>query len=196
MVEKFTMNKIIEQYLNDYSKMYYLRELASLLNRPHQTVKPYVDNLVKEGILIKIQRKNITDYGLNFGNGKIYDFLVIAEKEKLISKLKEDIILETLFEKLSPYFANNIFIVFGSSAKKMRKGSDIDLLIVGKSNINNLITNFEDVYNKKIHKIQIVDLDELNKTLISEIFKKHIIFNDTERIVRFFGGLYEKNRLV
>ena len=66
------------QFVNNYNKKYYLRELADLLKKPHQTIKPYVEKLVKEGILIKNQRKNIVEYGINFKSKQIYDYLVIA----------------------------------------------------------------------------------------------------------------------
>ena len=89
-----------------------------------------------------------------------------------------------------------IFLIFGSSVEKIKKRSDIDLLVVGKENINKVISEFEEVYNKKIHNVQINNLNKLSNTLTKEIYKKHLIFNNTEQIVRFFGGLYEKNKLV
>ncbi len=193
---KINKFKIIAQFLNDYSKRYYLRELAALLKKPHQTIKPYIKELVKEEILIKNQRKNIVEYNLNFKNKKIYDYLVIAEKQKLIERLDKDILLKVLFEKLSGFFANNTFLIFGSSVKKIQKQSDIDLLVIGKSNINKTIDEIKEVYNKKIHKVQVNKLNKINRTLIKEIYKKHLIFNNTEQIIRFFGELYEKNKLV
>ena len=196
MVEKITKSKIICLYANDYDKRYYLRELAFLLKKSHQTIKPYVEKLVKEGILVKNQRKNIIEYNLNFKSRQIYDYLVIAEKEKLIKRLEQDTLLGILFEKLSYFFISNTFLIFGSSVERLQKGSDIDLLIIGKSNINKTINEIEEIYNKKIHKVQVSDLNKLNNTLIKEIYKKHLIFNNTEQIIRFFGGLYEKNKLV
>ena len=196
MVKKITKAKIIMQFVDDYGKRYYLRELAALLKKPHQTIKPYVEELVKEGVFIKNQRKNIVEYSLNFKSRKIYDYLVIAEKEKLMERLDEDTLLKILFEKFSGFFTNNIFLIFGSSVEKIKKRSDIDLLVVGKENINKVISEFEEVYNKKIHNVQINNLNKLSNTLTKEIYKKHLIFNNTEQIVRFFGGLYEKNKLV
>jgi len=58
------------------------------------------------------------------------------------------------------------------------------------------IKDFEEIYNKKIHKTQIVDLNKLNSTLIKEVYKKHLILNNTEQIICFFGELYEQNKLV
>lgn len=196
MVKKITKVDIVNLFLNNYNGKYYLRELASLLKKPHQSIKPYVEVLVKEEVLIKYKRKNLVEYGLNFENKRIFDYLVIAEKEKLISKLNKEILLKVLFEKISESFMENTFIIFGSSTKRIQKNSDIDLLIIGKSSVNKIISEFEDVYNKKIHKVQINDLNKLSDTLIKEVYKKHLIFNDTEKIIRFFGGLHEKNMLV
>lgn len=196
MVKKITKYKIINLYLNNYSKKYYLRELAFLLKKPHQTIKPYMESLVKEKVLIKEERKNITEYALNFKDKRIIDSLVIAEKEKLGKRLKEDPLLKILFEKLSDFFNKNTFVIFGSAAGKVQKGSDIDLLVVGRQKVTLVTGDFEKVYNKKIHKVQITTLNKLTLTLINEIYKKHLIFNNTEQIIRFFWGLHEKNKLV
>ena len=196
MVNKITNAKIINLYLNDYSRRYYLRELASLLKKPHQSIKPYVEELSKEGILVKYHRKNLLEYGLNLKNKQIYEYLFLAEKEKLIERLKKDSLLNILYEKLADYFEHNIFIIFGSASQKLEKGSDIDLLVVGRKNISNEIKDFEEVYNKKIHKVQVEKLSNVNTPLIKEIYKNHLIYNNAEQVIRFFGGLYEKNKLV
>ena len=199
MVNKITKTKIIRLFANNYEKRYYLREIASLLKKPHQTVKPYVESLTKERILIKNQRKNIVEYTLNFNNNQLIDYLVIAEKERLIKRLNEDTLLKTFLEKISAYFIKNTFLIFGSSTEKIQRSSDIDLLIIGnvnKSRIEKSISEFEKIYNKKIHKVQISDLSKLTHALTKEIYKKHLIFNNTEQIVRFFVDLHEKNKLV
>ncbi len=196
MVKKITKSKIIVQFVNDYNRRFYLRELADLLSKPHQTIKPYVEELVREQILIKNQRKNLVEYHLNFHNRRVWDYIIIAEKEKLIEKLDEEIILKILFEKLSVLFNKNAFVIFGSSVEKIKKSSDIDLLIIGKASLDKIILDVENIYNKKIHKIQISNLNKLNLTLIKEIYKKHLILNNTEHIINFFKNFHEKNKLV
>lgn len=196
MVKKITKYEIISLFLNDYGKSYYLRELALILKKPHQTIKPYVEELVKAGILIKNKRKNITEYSLNNKNKKTDEYLFISEKEKLIEKLQEETILNILYEKLSINFEDNGFIIFGSASEQVKKDSDIDLLVVGKKDISKTIKEFQEVYNKKIHKIQITKLTDLSPSLIIEVYKKHLIFNNTEKILEFFRSLYEKNKLV
>lgn len=196
MVKKITKFKIIEHFLTDYGRRYYIRELASIIKKPHQTIKPYLEALVKEGILTKNIRKNVTEYSLNFKEKRTYDYLVIAEKEKLIERLRDDTYLRILFERLSTFFRDNTFVIFGSAADKIKEGSDIDLLVIGKQNIAKQIEDFEKIYNRKIHKIQVKSLEKSNLTFIKEIYKKHLIFNNTEEIIRFFGELYEQNKLV
>lgn len=195
MIKKFT-STIIANYLNNYHEKFYLGELATLLKKPHQTIKPYIESLVIEGIFIKEERKNIIDYALNFKDRKVYEYLIIAEKEKLLNRLKEDTIISILYEKLSPFFSNNIFIIFGSAAEKTLKGSDIDLLVIGKADIANVVDNFEKLYSKKVHKIQARKMGELTMTLIKEIYKKHLILSKTEDVIRFLGELHENNKLV
>jgi len=195
MVKKITKSDVIEVFLSDYSKRVYLREIAFLLGKSHQSIKPYVESLTKEKILNKYERRNLIEFGLNFKNKKIFDYLVIAEKEKLIRRLEYEVILKTLYEKLSDYFNSHLFVVFGSGVNKIKKESDIDLLVVGKG-ISKVIQQFEEVYSKKIHVIQVSRLDKLSLRFVKEIYNKHLIFNDTEKVIRFFGGLYEKNKLV
>jgi predicted nucleotidyltransferase len=195
MVEKITKQSIIEEYLNDYDKRFYLREIAALLGKPHQSIKPFLEQLVKEGILIKERRKNVLDYKLNFKDKKIYDYLIIAEKERLFKRLNKDILLKTLFEKLSSFFNEATFIIFGSFAKQ-GKAEDIDLAVVGDADISSIIDDFEKIYNRKIHLIKIKDIKSISLSLIREIYKKHLILNNTESIIRYFGELYENNKLV
>lgn len=196
MVKKITKSQIIELFLNDYSRRIYLREAASELKKPHQSIKPHIKSLIDKKIVIETKRKNIVEYSLNFKNKAVYDYLTIAEKEKTQEYLKKETLVKALYERLSRYFNKNAFLIFGSSAESVKKGSDIDLLVVGKEDISKEIDEFKDIYSKEIHLIQVKSLKELDAAFIREIYKKHIIFNDTEKMVRFFGELHEQNKLV
>ena len=50
---------LLTLYFINPDKKYYLRELASLLKKPHQTIKPYMEQLVKENILTKIAVRHV-----------------------------------------------------------------------------------------------------------------------------------------
>ena len=195
MVKKITCSKIISMFLSDYSRRAYLRELSDELKKPHQTVKPYIKELVRKNILAEKKHGKFLEYALNFKNRLVYDYLTIAEKEKTQEFIEDNPLAGILYEKLSPFFKDSIFIIFGSSVKGMKKGSDLDLFVVGK-NIKEEIKEFEEVYSKKIHLIHAKTLKEVSLTFIKEIYKKHIIINNTETVLRFIGGLHESNKLV
>ena len=90
----------------------------------------------------------------------------------------------------------NCFIIFGSAVNKLQTDSDIDLLIIGKKDVKKIIQDFENIYNKEIHLCQISNLNEISAVFLKEIYKKHLILNKTEDIIRFFVESYEKNKLV
>ena len=130
MIKKITKIKVIQQFLYDYGRRLYLREIATLLGKPHQSIKPYVEDLVKLGILVKTERKNLSECQINFKDKRAYDFIVIAEKEKIMEKLIEEPYLKVLYEKLSVFFEECTFVVFGSAVDNIQKSSDIDLLVI------------------------------------------------------------------
>lgn len=186
MAIKITKWKILELYLNNYNQKYYLRELAALLKKPHQSLTPHLNELVKENILIKEKRKAITEFSLNRKNPQLINYLVMAEKERLIEKLK-DPLFKILYEKLYPSFTQNTFIIFGSSTKSLREAGDIDLLSIGKFNIKKIIRDFQEIYNKKIHLIQTKSIKEIGNPLLKEVIKKHLILNNTEYVINYFN---------
>ncbi len=189
MVRKVTLYSIIGLFRNDYRKTYYLREIAAELGKPHQTIKPYLNQLVERKVLIEERKKKITLYKLNLDNESAFSYVYTSEIEALFTEFAKSQIMHILYEKLIPFFDTNSFIIFGSAAEEVKKDSDIDLLVIGKGRLNEAIAEFEQIYHKKIHLIQIGHLDKLSLSLGEEVFKKHIIFNDTEKIVRFFRGI-------
>jgi len=189
MVNKITLYSILGLFCNDYSKSYYLREIADFLNKPHQTVRPYINNLMKIGVLIEDRKKNVVFYKLNLDNELTFSYLLISEKEALFESINKSLLIKILYEKLSPFFEKNIFIIFGSASYEIKKGSDLDLLIVGKSKLDEVIKEFEQIYNKKIHLVQVGDFNKITNTLVNEIYKKHIILNNTEKVVTLFRNL-------
>ena len=195
MVKKITYSRIMGLFLEDYSRRVYLGETADELKKPHQTIKPYIKELVRKNILSEKKHGKFLEYALNFKNKLIYDYLTIAEKEKTQEFIEDNPLVSILYEKLSPFFEYSIFIIFGSSVKGIKKSSDLDLFVIGK-NIKEEIKEFEEIYSKKIHLIHAKTLKEVSLTFIKEIYKKHIILNNTEIVLRFIGGLYESNKLV
>lgn len=195
MVKKITNREIIKLYLNDYSRRMYLREIAEALKKPHQSIKPYVENLRKKNVLVEIKRKNLTEYKLNWRNHLLPNYIIMAEAEKTLSFIDEHSIIRILMDKIQHYFTYGTFIIFGSSAKNPKKSNDIDLLLIGEIQKMPEIKEFASIYSKKIHLIRVNKISDLSNALLIEIYKNHIILNNTEKTVRFFVEQYRKNRL-
>jgi len=184
MVDKIT--NIIQLYLNDYKRAYYLRELADELKKPHQTIKPYLEQLVEKQILIKTERKNIIEYKLNVKNPTVVNYLVIAEKQRLIDRIEKDALFHRLFKELSSFFQKNTFIIFGSATREFKKGSDIDLFVIGKQSLDKIEEQFKMIYNKELHITKLPSLKNFTTALAFEIRKNHIILNNPEQMIYFF----------
>lgn len=196
MVKKLTKFDVLALFLEDYSKSLYLREIASLLGTSHQAIKPRIEKLVADKILDRKLRKKITDYSLNFRNALIYSHIAMAEQERTTRILSKSTIMKRLYELLSGCFKDNTFVVFGSAAVNVEKANDIDLLCVGNTNIKNTIKYFNGTYSKTVHLVQVKRWKELQLSFIKEIYSKHILLNDTEKVVRIFGEFYEQHKLV
>lgn len=188
MVKNITKWYVLLPYLKDYERHLLLSDFEKELRIAHQTIKRYIKRLLNENILKQEKKKRHTIYSLNLENPITYDYLSISEKLKTLNKLKKSTLLKRLYEFVSPFFLKNSFLIFGSFAKNL-EGEDIDLLIIGKNKqIRNKLKEFSETYDIKIHKIPLNDLKEINKTLAKEILKNHIILNNSDLFVTFFGG--------
>ena len=193
MVEKITKWYVLLPYLNNYERHLLLRDFEEELKKSHQTLKKYIETLIKDKILIEVKRKKISTYSLNLENQLTYDYVSIGEKIKLKLSLEKSSILKRLYEILNSSFKISNFLVFGSFAKNLA-GNDIDLLVIGKEdkNLQIAIKKFSNAYGIKIHKMQITQIKEINDAMAKEIYNKHIILNNSDFFVKFFGEKYGK----
>jgi len=191
MVRKITKWHLLFPYLNNYGRHLILVDFERELVSSHQMLKKYIYLLINEKIIISHREGKVKTYSLNFDNPAIYDYLSVAEKLMLEIKLKNKL-LKRFYDTISRFFSES-FIIFGSFAKNL-KGNDLDILIIGKegSQLSKSLKNFGEIYGLKIHKIVIPNINKLmNEALGKEIFKKHIILNNSDMFVRFFGELYD-----
>ena len=185
---------IIKRYLNNYNKSYSGRELSRALNINHQTALNHLKELVKEKILLSSTKGRNYEYELNKENIITEYMLRIAELYKSMESFSNKE-LKILINEIIPYCEG--IILFGSFASStFNKESDIDLIIVGKSDknkINKIIENHPRTIN--IEYISYNDFKKsLNqkKALAIEILKNHIIYNNVSKIVKIFLEFYKK----
>jgi len=141
-----TRAALFRLYFTNPDSAYYLRELERLLSIPVAMIRKELVRLEKDGIFISSRRGNLVFYSLN----KSYP---------LFNELKS-IVLKTvgaaglLKEMLSKFEEIEVAFIYGSLARaEERPGSDIDLLIVGRTDEDALVTEIkkaEDLLKREI----------------------------------------------
>ncbi len=184
MVTKIT-NNVLEPFLSRPDEKIHLAEIAKTINTPHPTARQWLNKLEEQGILRKEHKGRQTLYSLNKENPLTAEYLVIAEKNKLIKKCEESLILKELVHQLNKELPDNTkAVIFGSTAEDPEKSEDIDLLIIGKEN-EKQIKEISNKINKKIHLINTSTKEKITITLKKEIIKKHLIIKGSEELVRW-----------
>jgi hypothetical protein len=183
MVNKLTISSYLEPFLNT-DGFIHLSELARKIGKNHTVVRLYANALEKQGILEKKIVGRLTMYQLK-SSPILLDYLVIAEKEKLISRCQKDLILKEIVGFLHDSLSqDNKALIFGSATINARKAGDIDLLVTGKFD-ESKIKELEKKINIEIHLINTEDLNTIKPTLKKEILAKHLIIQGSEEILRW-----------
>jgi len=179
MVKKVSIWLTLEPLL--FSEPIHLAEISKKLKMPHTTVRKRLSAFEKIGIISKEKKGRQTFYRLKH-IPLLIDYLTIIEKEKLIKRCKEELLLKEIVERLHKF--NNSILIFGSAVHSLKKAKDIDILIVGKLKRNEL-----DILSKKLnlkfHVINVKSLKEIGKTLKNEIIKKHLIIQGSEELIKW-----------
>ena len=186
MLEKLFTSKArirILEYLFFYNKETYLREISKELKLSPSAIKRELDNLLDLGLINKNKNKII----LNESNS------IVEDLKKIF--LKTDSISHPIREALKKEDIN-FALIFGSFAQgKYNSESDIDLLIIGKAEqqeVFKLLKPVEKLIKREINPV-VWTLQELkenkNKGFIKDIMKKNKIMiigdeNEFQRIVK------------
>ena len=185
MVKKLTIFHILEPFLSKPHEQLHLAQISRETNEPHPTARQWLNALEKEGALKKEYKGRLTLYSLNLQNQNIVDYLVIAEKNKLIKKCEKEVVLGELVHNIFKTISENTqAIIFGSAAESFNTAQDIDLLLIGKTDIKP-IENIAKRLNKEIHIIQVNNLKKISNTLRIEIIKKHLLIKGSESLVEW-----------
>ncbi|HJX49894.1 MAG TPA: hypothetical protein VJ438_00355, partial [Candidatus Nanoarchaeia archaeon] len=119
----------------------------------------------------------------------LLDYLVLAEKEKLIAQCQKDLILKEIVGFLHELLNHeNKALIFGSATINARKARDIDMLITGKFE-ESKIKELEKRINIEFHLINTKDLNFVTPTLKKEILNKHLIIQGSEEIVKWLKSI-------
>jgi len=179
----------LEVFLNDMTKSVSLSEFQGHFKIPHQTIKKHLQKLIEQKILSEEKRERFLFFRLNLNNPLTREYLIMCEKERLMHFLEKNTLFARLYEEMSEFFFDSKFLIFGSATEK-KDFADIDLLIISRNKkILSTVKRFKETYSVKIHAL-LTTKDDLTKTFIQEIRKKHIIFNSHEH---FMEVLYNEH---
>jgi predicted nucleotidyltransferase len=173
--------EILNEFLGDYSKKIYGRDIAKRLKMNQKTASNILNRLEKENILkFKTEGKN-KYYFLNTLTSHIKEIIAMIEIKRKIDFLEKNENIKDLFTKIEQK-SKGMIIVFGSYAKgKSSKDSDLDLFSIGEIK---QVHDLEDLYNIKINIIK-SSKEKFNKQepIIKEIINNHVILKGTEEFI-------------
>lgn len=114
---------IMSVFFEDSIQEFHIREVARLTGMNHMTVRRYLNQFVKEGILVKQQRKPFFAYAANQQSKKWTNLKLFYNREKLRES--------HLIEDLERFYDYPTIVLFGSYAHATdTKDSDIDICII------------------------------------------------------------------
>lgn len=134
LYQKINTLKVLSHFFKDPYTGFYLRELARIINMDPMTVKRALDLLVNDGFLEKYQEKNLILYRGDL-NKPHFTFAKVSHSLSIIYHQK---IVEHIMEGVSGL---TCIVLYGSVSRgEDGPESDLDLLIIGRSMVENPVS--------------------------------------------------------
>lgn len=176
---------IMKEFLRGYKREIYGRDLIGKVKLSQKNIALTLIELEKDGILSSKLSGNRKYYSLNFLNSLIKDFIVLFEYYRKLEFLEKNKKLIDFSEKLQ----GEIVCIFGSYAKeRVDKDSDLDVLIIGKSE-SSKIRNLGKQFGVKVQvfNLSLADFKKQIKNksaLILEILENHVLIKGADKFVK------------
>ena len=169
--------EILNLFFKDADKEYYLREIARNLGKEPGYFQAALNSLVEEGILKDERKGNLRFFRLN------KDYPLYDEFKKIISKT---VGIEAKLKWLVDKFKNiECAFIFGSIAKGKEYGeSDIDLMLIGKINQNDLI--------EKVTSLE----SELKREINYHVYSKQEVMSKLQEKNNFFIKIFNEPKII
>jgi len=185
--------ELIQQFLSDYNKELYGRELIDKVKMSQKSIALALNDLEKNGILKSRKSGNIKYFSLNKKNPETKDAILSAEVAKKIDFFRKHRIIANILTK-----DDRTVGIFGSySSGTQKEDSDLDVFIIGKRT-NNDYKKKGEKFDININPVyfdpqQFIKLSKEKNNLIKEIIRNHILIFNAEKFIelawREFYGL-------
>ena len=171
----------IKPFLNTYQEQLTGSQIAKQQNLNQKTVANHLTVLEEQGILASTTqgRNKLYQFNNNY-KPSVRLFILAAEHIKTLHFYQSYPIIKEIAEKIRPHI-NGSAILFGSYAKGIpKKHSDIDLLIIGscqEQQIERVAKTYQKEINLKIYPTFEYD------TLTKEAIAHHVYLKGAEEVV-------------
>src|SRR3989338_10723093 len=155
MLQNYNKYKMLRVFLNNPTESFRLRELCRIVEISPLSVKNYLDEFIKEGLIIKYEKRKVPFYRALRDNIKFKR----CQQLSGIYELYESGLIDDLWDKINP----QVIIFYGSYSKgEAIEDSDIDLFIVGKEKDID-IKKFEKKLGRNIQILHSADFKNISK---------------------------------
>jgi len=162
MIEKSTLQKVLELFFENPRKELHLRELSRELGLSMPTIISSTDILAKEQLIVKKKGSVLTQVKANRDNPDFIRHKRVYNLERIYSSGIIDYLI-------SEYNHPKIIILFGSYSRgEDIENSDIDIAVTTTKKMTLNLSRYEKIFNKPINIHEI----SLNKT--SEEFRMNL----------------------
>jgi len=172
MLQKDNRYKILRIFFEDPSPKgigFQLREIGRKVDVAPASVKKYLDELEKEGLIIETKHR-IYGYPVYYANRENENFKLLKRLD-IVIWIKESGLLDYISDTVMP----DAIVLFGSAAHgEDIKDSDIDLFVLSKKDKIKL-DRFEKKLNRKINIFFSEDVNRLSKELRNNIINGIIL---------------------
>ena len=168
---------IMRPFFEDPDREFQIRELSRIVKINHTTVRKYLNGLVKESLLKKVEFGTFSSYSILLSRGYLNLKLFYN-----LDKLWKSGLIDELISK----FEIPTIVLFGSYAHaEDRKDSDIDLCIISNVNIKKELelSKYEKRLNRKVSlhiftKKEWSDLKNKNPNMVNSIINGIVILGE------------------
>lgn len=143
--QKNNKKKILELFFDNPIEQFYLRQISRKTGIAVTSVKKYLNELVDEGFIVKIDKGIYPSFKADRDNDS--GLFRLHKTLSIIERINSSGLLDYLWNNLYP----EAIILYGSASRgEDIEGSDIDFFIVGKEkNID--LKKFEKMFDREIH---------------------------------------------
>lgn len=193
-------NMRIEQKIVDFlvkmpEKEFTINGLAKELHESYSFLNRKINQLAKEGVILKRSAGKAILCSLNLKSDKtkaLLHMLEVERRDTFFGKNREISLLLSDFLKKVKAFSKKgtkFILIFGSWAKgHAGKESDVDVLILAerKTDLSSIVKELNAQYGKEIVPVQLTPKEfiaQMQSEIIKEIIKNHIILSGFENFI-------------